>query len=144
MYKILEKKTTQRLAYWYELRQHLENSKTPFDDVFEFFKQFPKVKVYTDPYDNSTWPTAWELIEENEYCPFNLILGICYTLQLCECFKHITPKITITIDNTTNSVYYLLFVEDVVYGYEDSSWIPAKNLPKSLKNIKIYNMPPLH
>jgi hypothetical protein len=144
MYKILEKKTTQRLAYWYELRQHLENSKTPFDDVFEFFKQFPKVKVYTDPYDNSTWPTAWELIEENEYCPFNLILGICYTLQLCECFKHITPKITITIDNTTNSVYYLLFVEDVVYGYEDSGWIPAKNLPKSLKNIKIYNMPPLH
>ena len=144
MYKILEKQTNQRLSAWYALRQHLENSTTPFDDVVEFFNHFPKVKIYTDPYNDSTWPTAWELIEENEYCPFNLILGICYTLQLCERFKNITPKITITLDKLTNSVYYLLFVEDSVYGYEDGGWTPVKNLPKSLKNIKIYCMPPLH
>ena len=144
MYKILEKQTTQRLSAWYNLRQQLENSIAPFDDVVEFFNQFPKVKVYTDPYDDTTWPTAWELIEENEYCPFNLILGICYTLQLSERFKNISPKITITIDKTSNSVYYLLFVEDSVYGYEDGAWTPVKNLPKSLKNLKIYRMPPLH
>ncbi len=144
MYKIPEKKTTQRLSAWYQLRQHLETSTTPFDDVVEFFNQFPKVKVYTDPYDRETWPTAWELIEENEYCPFNLILGICYTLQLCERFKTLNPKITISIDKLTNSVYYLLFVEDSVYGYEDRGWTSVKNLSKSLKNLKIYHMPPLH
>lgn len=144
MFKVPEKQTTQRLSSWYQLRQHLETSTTPFDDVVEFFKHFPQVKVYTDPYDNTTWPTAWELIEENEYCPFNLVLGICYTLQLCDRFKNSSPIITITVDKVTNSVYYLLFVDDVVYGYEDGVWVSVKNIPKSLRNIKIYHMPPLH
>jgi len=144
MYKIPQRQTEKRLAAWRELRQHLENSATPFDDVVEFFNNFPHVKVYTDPYDPSTWPNAWELIEENEYCPFNTILAICYTLQLCERFKDSEPYITISIDNLSSSVYYMLFMNDQVYGYEDGCWTPVKNLPKSLKNIKIYPMQPLH
>ena len=144
MFKTPEKQTEHRLAAWRQLRQHLETSKTPFDDVVNFFNQFPKAKVYTDPYDQTTWPTAWELIEENQYCPFNLILGICYTLQLCERFQDIKPKITITIDKNSNCVYYLLIVDSIIYGFEDTTWTALKDLPKSLKNIKIYNMPALH
>lgn len=144
MFKVPERLSEQRFAAWRKLRQHLETSNTPFDDVVKFFNQFPKVKFYTDPYDQSTWPTAWELIEENEYCRFNLVLGICYTLQLCERFQSSTPTITISIDRNTNSVYYLLHIADMVYGYEDSSWVRANALPKSLNNIKIYTMPPLH
>lgn len=144
MFKVPEKQTEKRLAAWRELRQHLETSPTPFDDVVDFFNRFPKAKVYTDPYDQTTWPTAWELIEENEYCPFNSILGICYTLQLCERFQHITPTITITVDKLSNSVYYLLVVDQMIYGYEDGGWTDREKLPNSLKNIKIYQMPPLH
>lgn len=144
MLKSPERLKEQRFAAWRELRQHLETSKSPFDDVVNFFNQFPKAKIYTDPYDQSTWPTAWELIEENEYCPFNLILGVCYTLQLCERFQHLIPTITIAVDKHTNSVYYLLSIDKMIYGYEDDGWIMADRLPKSLKNIKIYNLPPLH
>lgn len=144
MLKSPEKLKEQRFAAWRELRQHLETSKSPFDDVVNFFNQFPKAKVYTDPYDQSTWPTAWELIDENEYCPFNLILGICYTLQLCERFQNLTPTITIAVDSRTNSVYYLLSIDKMIYGYEDEGWTTADRLPKSLKNIKIYNLPALH
>ena len=144
MYKVLDKQFEKRLVAWQRLRTHLEDSTTPFEDVVEFFNHVPRVKLYTDPYNQSTWPTAWELIEENEYCPFNIILAICYTLQLCKRFENLKPKITISIDKLTNSVYYMLFINNVVYGYEDGIWTPVENLPKSLKNIKIYPMPPLH
>lgn len=144
MYKTFDQKTELRFSAWRELRQKLETSINPLEDVVDFFQTFPKVKVYTDPYDDSTWPTAWQLIEENQYCQFNLVLGICYTLQLCNRFNHISPRITISIDTVTKSVYYMLFVDDYVYGFEDGIWIPENRLPKSLKNIKIYDMPPLH
>lgn len=144
MYRIPNIQLEKRLAAWRELRQHLENSATPFDDVVEFFNNFPHVKVYTDPYDQATWPTAWQLIEENEYCPFNMLLAICYTLQLCTRFETFEPKITISVDKLSNSVYYMLFIDKLVYGYEDEAWTAIENLPKSLRNIKIYPMPPLH
>ena len=133
----------QHLSAWYKLRQQLEKSDDPFNEVVKFFSSLPQVKFYTDPYDPSTWPTPWELISENEYCKFNRILGICYTLQLTERFKNCQPKINVSIDNVNKTVYYLLFVEDKVYGY-DEDWIDATELPKSLKIQKIYPMKQLH
>ena len=130
-------------SQWYELRQQLEWDDTPLETVANFFEKLPKVKVYTDPYDPDTWPTPWELIDENEYCPFNLILGICYTIQLTERFKTCQPKINVAVDNINKTVYYLLIIEDKVYGY-DQKWIELKNLPKSLKMQKIYRMKELH
>jgi hypothetical protein len=133
---------TRQLA-WYQLRQTLETSEDPFSDVAKFFLRLPRVKFYTDPYDSSTWPTPWELIDENEYCEFNLILGMCYTMQLTERFKDARPTINLAIDNVSRTVYYLLCIEERVYGYDDS-WIRVSELPKSLKMQKIYSMKPLH
>ena len=132
-----------RQAAWYQLRQTLETSEDPFSDVAKFFLRLPRVKFYTDPYDSSTWPTPWELIDENEYCEFNLILGMCYTMQLTERFKNTRPTINLAIDIVNKTVYYLLCIDDRVYGYDDS-WITMSELPKSLKMQKIYPMKPLH
>jgi len=133
---------TRQLA-WYQLRQTLETSEDPFSDVAKFFLRLPRVKFYTDPYDSTTWPTPWELIDENEYCEFNLILGMCYTIQLTERFKGCRPTINLAIDIVNKTVYYLLCIDDRVYGYDDS-WITMSELPKSLKMQKIYPMKPLH
>jgi hypothetical protein len=132
-----------RQAAWYQLRQTLETSEDPFSDVAKFFLRLPRVKFYTDPYDSTTWPTPWELIDENEYCEFNLILGMCYTIQLTERFKDTRPTINLAIDIDSRTVYYLLCIEERVYGYDDS-WIRVSELPKSLKMQKIYPMKPLH
>jgi hypothetical protein len=132
-----------RQKAWYQLRQTLETSEDPFSDVAKFFLRLPRVKFYTDPYDSSTWPTPWELIDENEYCEFNLILGMCYTIQLTERFKDTRPTINLAIDIDSRTVYYLLCIEERVYGYDDS-WIRVSELPKSLKMQKIYPMKPLH
>jgi hypothetical protein len=144
MYKIPDREIEKRLSDWRKLRKQLEDSIDPFEEVVEFFNKYPHVKFYTDPYDSSTWPTAWELIEEHKLCRFNKILAICYTIQLCDRFKNCKPRITISIDKPTGSIYYMLFIDDLVYGFEDEVWIESKYLPKSLKNIKIYNMPPLY
>jgi len=77
-----------RFASWIKLREHLEKSNDPLRDVSSYFLKLPRVKFYTDPYSSITWPTPWELIDENEYCEFNIILGICYTLQLTVQWLH--------------------------------------------------------
>lgn len=143
MYKVPEKQVIKRLETWKLLRRHLETSNTPFEDVVNFFNQFPKVKIYTDPYDQSTWPSPWELIEENQYCAFNLILAVAYTIQLSDRFKSLQPQITISIDSVNKTMYYLLFLDDKVYGFNDE-WLDVNKLPKSLKNIKIYHLAPLN
>lgn len=133
-----------RLTEWYDLRRHLENSSDPLEDVSNYFEKFPRVKFYTDPYDETTWPTAWELIDENEYCQFNVLLGICYTLQLTERFKDCQPKIKIAIDIESKNLYYLLLINNVVYGLQDRQWIEVDQLPKTLKTQKIYDVKPIH
>ena len=144
MFIIPSKLTEKRLTEWKQLRHQLEASATPFEDVVAFFNRLPKTKIYTDPYDQDTWPTAWEMIEENQYCPFNIILGIFYTLRLCNRFEKSNLYISISIDNSSNSVYYLLYVDNIVYGYDKNKWIVASTLPMSLKNIKIYPANMIH
>lgn len=141
---LVEEKQLRQLDAWYKLRQRIEYSEDPFLDVVNFFSKLPQVKIYTDPYDDATWPTPWELITENEYCNFNKTLGICYTLQLTERFKDCHPKINVAIDKFNKTVYYLLFIKDKVYGYDEDNWISANQLPKSLITQKMYDMKVLH
>jgi hypothetical protein len=133
-----------RLKAWHDFRQQLETVADPLGTVATVYASAPRVKIYSDPYDQSTWPNPWELIEENEYCPLNQILGVAYTLGLTERFKNWCPTITIAVDNTNKCVYYLLYHDDKVYGYEDNNWIPAKTLPKTLTAKKIYCLDGLH
>lgn len=132
------------LKSWYSFRQQLETVPNPIEEVTKYFLSKPRVKHYTDPYDSSTWPTPWELITENEYCPINLLLGICYTLQITDRFKDIRPTIEVSVDVESNSVYYLLVIGDSVFGFLEDEWTLVSKLPKSLKTQKIFNMDPLH
>lgn len=141
---VADRKQTTRLLSWKNLREKLEQSDNPLEEVTNYFLNLPKVKFYTDPYDQSTWPTPWELIDENEYCQFNIILGICYTLQLTERFKNIQPKINVAIDKINKTVYYMLLLDDKVYGYSPDEWIYIDDLPKTLKVQKNYTMKPLY
>ena len=141
---IFDSLPTKRLKQWVEFRNQLEVSADPLSDVARLYSEAPKVKVYSDPYDKSTWPTPWELIEENEYCPFNQVLGVAYSLGLTERFKDWQPKIAIAVDTSNMCVYYLLYYNDMVYGFEDDVWTSVKNLPKSLSIKRIYNLDSLH
>lgn len=117
-----------RLKLWKEFRDSLETSKTPLEDVLDFWRDAPIGVRCADPYDSGTWPDPWELIDENNYCEFLQILGICYTLQLTERFSQSHFEIHITLDKQEEYLVYLLFVDNQPIGYYNNESIDKSNL----------------
>jgi len=108
------------------------------------YDRSPWVTLNADPWTTETWPSPWELIDENQYCEFSRLLGICYTLQLTDKFSQSTFEIHIAIDNERSSTYYLLYVDDLVIGYDEDTYIHKSKLPSTLHSQQPYPMPKLH
>ena len=130
-----------RLVLWNEFRHSLELSNTPINDAVEFYNQAPASKLSVDPWDKTTWPSPWELLKENTYCEFNRVLGVCYSLQLTDCFKEADFEIHISTDNNLGYVY-LLEVNNKIIGWEEFV-IDKEDLPKDLRSQVTYSMPKL-
>lgn len=140
---MFNKKTyEERVVEWQEFRNKIEVSSNPIQDAINFYNLAPSVSIHTDPWDNATWPSPWELVNENQYCGFCKLLGICYSLQLTERFNRKTFEIHIGIDHINTETYYLLFVDDRVIGYTDEI-ISSKSLPPTIISHKTYTMPAL-
>ena len=107
---MFEKNNDQRLQEWSEFRNTLEASSNPIQDTIDFYSQAPTVSIHTDPWDETTWPTPWELVQENQYCDFCIVLGCCYSLQLTERFSGTDFEIHIIIDSKNSATHYLLHV----------------------------------
>jgi hypothetical protein len=130
-----------RLGSWSELRESIETSNNPYQDVIDFYKQAPQVSIHTDPWDNKTWPDPWELLLENQYCEFCTVLGMCYSLQLTERFSEANFEIHIGIDEEKSKSHYLLSVnKQTIIGW-DNKHVDIEKLPKSYQSQKIYRMP---
>src|SRR6056297_2901495 len=130
----------QRLQAWSDFRNDLETVEDPYQSVCDFFQYAPLVNYQADPYDPESWPTPWELIKENIYCPFVKILAICYTLQLTDRFSGVDFEIHIT--HNEEDIIYLLTVNGRCMGY-DLDVISTDNIPKNLTYEKTYTMPDL-
>jgi len=76
-----------RLSQWAEFRDNLEDYVDPIQATIDQYSKAPEVSIHTDPYDQTSWPTPWELIKENHYCAFCKLLGIAFTLQLTDSFS---------------------------------------------------------
>jgi hypothetical protein len=131
------------MADWKSFRDSLELSEDPIADTIKFFNRAPIVKIAVDPYDMNSWPTPWELIENNVYCDFIKILAICYTLQLTTKFSNCHFEIHITHDKENSITKYLCIVGELCIGYEYDNAIFVKDLPRSFQSEIKYNMPPL-
>lgn len=141
---MFEKKFYERLRTWNSFRETLETSIDPIQDIIDFYKTAPLVNIQVDPWDPSTWLDPWELVYENQYCDFSKLLGICYSLQLTERFISENFEIHIVTNKKESKVYYLLFFQNKVIGYDCSKAVDRKDLPKELEIQKIYTMPPLN
>lgn len=133
-----------RLAAWRKFRDGLETSPTPLEDVIQLYDTAPLVSIHTDPWDQSTWPQPWQLLYNNHYCDFCIVLGRCYSLQLTDRFKTSSFEIHIAMDYANSQTHYLLFVDDCVIGYESTKVTSKSKLPETLVSQRIYVIPPLH
>ena len=132
-----------RLHAWSHLRQSLEISTDPFQEVIDLYKSAPYVSIHTDPWDETRWPTPWELVFENQYDDFCTVLGQCYSLQLTDRFKGSSFEIHIGVDSKSSRTCYLLIINNsTVLGWNESH-ADIQVLPKTFKSQKIYHMPPL-
>jgi hypothetical protein len=140
---MFEKSFEDRLVVWRKFRDGLEISTSPLEDVVDFYSIAPLVSTHVDPWDRHTWPHPWQLLDENQYCDFRIVLGYCYSLQLTDRFKASTFEIHIGMDYAKSQTFYMLFVDDHVIGY-DPVLTTKSNLPDTLVSQRIYVMPPLH
>lgn len=111
---MFDKDYESRLQIWRDFRDSLTTSDNPFQDLTEFYKMAPIVSIHTDPWTPSVWPDPWELVYENQYDEFCILLGICYSMQLSDRFKDLTYEIHIGIDKQKSLTYYLLKAGDNV------------------------------
>jgi len=130
-----------RLALWQEFRDELETAFDPLQLVIDLYQSAPTVSINCDPWDRSTWPDPWQLLAENEYCEYCIILGMCYTLQLTDKFSQAKFEIHIVIDQENSDRMYLLHVDDRVLGYYYNSHISRNELPPGLHSEVIHQMP---
>jgi|TARA_B110000977_G_scaffold103544_1_gene135117 hypothetical protein len=137
---MFDKTYEDRLLAWSKFRQGLETSTDPIQDVIDNYNTAPTVSIHTDPWNQDSWPSPWQLILENQYCEFSRVLGMCYSLQLTERFNQVSFEIHITTDYEKSASYYILIVDKYVIGYYNS-YIAISELPTSLVSEKIYSMP---
>ena len=139
---MFEKNYEKRLESWSKFRASLEESEDPLRDLIHQYSLAPYVSIYTNPWNNESWPSPWELIHDNQYDDFSRVLGMCYSLQLTERFKNSLFEIHIsTLDNL--GYLYLLYVDDCVIGYDDKKAVFRKDIPKDMHSQHRYSMPRL-
>lgn len=93
----------------------------------------PLGPLTVDPYDQTTWPDPWELIEEHNYCEFSQLLAIAYTIMLTKGFESCCPIIHIGFDNVQSRMYYILFIlGQFLVIDEDKNVEISKGLPSNL------------
>lgn len=130
----------ERLRSWVDQRKVIEESKTPLLDVIKLYADAPRTSIQVDPYDQSTWLSGWELIKENRYCSFALLLGMCYTLQLTNRFRNISMEIYVCTDKENCETVYYLKVGDWILLPDLDYPVRAKTLPKTLMVQEHYKL----
>ena len=131
----------ERLVLWRDFRDGLEKSEDPIQEAIDFYNQAPYCSIAADPFTPSSWPTAWELLEENNYCAFVKILAICYTLQLTDVLSQGNYEIHITRDYKNSETYYLLYVDERVIGFTGDTHVHRKELPSNLRSELVHALP---
>lgn len=131
----------ERLSVWHDFRLTLESHPTPLEATINFWNHVDESRRNLDPYDKTTWPDPWEMIEENDYCDFTKLLAVAYTFKLTERFKDCEPIIKIALDNKSHSLYYILYINDQLVGQDNNkSMYIMQREPKNLQIQKIHTL----
>lgn len=139
---MFDKQFEERMSLWREFRKTLETTADPIQDTIDFYNRAPMCSIAADPFTPSTWPDPWELLQENNYCPFVKILAICYTLQLTDVLSQAIYEIHITRDDKKSKTYYLLYVNDIVIGFNGDTHVHRSKLPATLRSDLVHSPQP--
>ena len=81
----------------------------------ELWAACPFTPFYLDPENPNNWPDPWTLLEENYYCDLAKVLGIIYTLHLCNHGRNLQPELRIYLNTKTRHTYHIAYLCDGKY-----------------------------
>jgi hypothetical protein len=135
----------ERLRHWRSLREKLQYSDSPLEDVLHAYSLAPRIHDKSvDMWDQKTWPGPWQLVDKNGYTDTCIICGICYTLQLTERFSNSQFEIHISTDNETKETFMLLAVDEEVINPMLGKVFNRTDVPASWISQKVYPMSDAH
>lgn len=126
-----------RLREWNNLKHQLINDPEPYWALIRFFDDVPKTNKQSDPWDQSTWPDPWVMVQENLYDSFLVSLGILYTLSLVERWENVNIELWIMIDYQTGDYYYPVVIGDDVINW-DGQVTNVQSLPDTTVIETVY------
>jgi hypothetical protein len=121
----------ERLTEWINHRKQLDESENPLQDVWDFWHSAPFIphNRKIDPYHYRSWPSPWELIEENKYDDFTKALMISWTLKLTKKYKNSRIEIRTLVDSAQTKQYNLIYIdENWVINYNDNGPVHASEI----------------
>jgi hypothetical protein len=122
----------ERLHLWFEFRNNLEHSQTPFNDIIDFWQKAPRIphNHLVDPFYPQSWPTPWEIIERNKYDDFTLAVMMGWTILCTERYKDSIVEVRTLVDNDNTRVYNVIYVDNsLVLNFEDNKVVEANSIP---------------
>jgi len=132
---MFEKNIDDRLSAWAQHRNDLDQSTTPLQDVWEFWRTAPYIPYNNkiDPNFQFGWPNPWDIIVHNKYDDFTKALMIGWTLKLTKTFKTSLIELIIYVDNNTGLNYNVICVDKHwVINYNDNGPVLFEELSTSL------------
>lgn len=123
-----------RISSWVNLRTQLETCNSPFQTVIDFWRDTPYVPYNrsVDQYNPKSWPTPWEIIDENQYDDFTKALMIGYTIKFTNRFKNSVIIVRTLIDKDKKTCYNVVSIdEEWVLNFKDNEPMLFKNIPDS-------------
>jgi len=117
----LETTVDDRISLWRQHRDSLENCDDPFQRTLDFWNNATTIERDLPTWNSQAWPTPWELIKKNRYCPIAIPLMIGWSLKLTTRFTKTPVLIKICIDQSAKRYYNLVEVEDRIINYRDNA-----------------------
>jgi hypothetical protein len=120
-----------RLTKWKEIRDSIETSEDPFNDVISVWSRAPFVNAYLNHHDKGSWPDPWHLILDGKLDDLAICLGMLYTLKLTQRFIRSTFEIHMSMPHEQSDKIFYLVV--------DNSWV-LSHQTKEVKTMNDFNI----
>jgi len=128
----LSEEVDTRITKWREFRNSLEQHPNPYQATLDFWNKAPLRDHDLEQFHPQVWPTPWELISKNRFCPVAIPLMIAWTLKLTTRFTNTPVLIKISIDHTTKRYYNLVYINDYVINTIDNCVVKADELSSNI------------
>lgn len=125
-----------RLSEWINQRRRLDEADNPLQEVWDVWHTAPFIphNRKIDPYFQASWPSPWEILQDNKYDDFTRALMIGWTLKLTKKFQNSKVEVRTLVDNVHSREYNLVYVDELwVINYNDNGPVSVDEIPESFR-----------